>query len=443
VSTLPRDVLVVGAGLAGLAAGWRLARTGGRVTVLERGAEVGGRLAGVRAEGYPLEPVPALIQPADTRLLAWIGDLGLRDALLPAKPVITAYAGRDGLHDVELRSLRDVARIPGVRRRHAWRLVRLPRLLARYGDALAFGAAAAAKQIDDRSLADFTRLYFGSSVLEHWMTPAVCATSLGDAHEMSRVQFLQHYRAHGVGRPGLLQGALGDLLDAAAADLSVVTHCRVERIEAAPDGGFRATASDGRTFAGDAVVIATPAPIASRIAGPLLSPPERRFLAGVRYAPALAVAAALCRALVPRARFAALAAEARSPLGAVLVEPGFRGGRIPAGGGLALLRATGGFAAAHPETPSETLEKELIAEVDRIWPGFGRSVDFTRVFRTRFGSPRFDVGAYRALARFERVSADQRAAGRRLAFAGDYLVHPSVEGMVRSGERAAAELLGG
>ena len=38
----------------------------------------------------------------------------------------------------------------------------------------------------------------------------------------------------------------------------------------------------------------------------LLVSPERRFLAGVRYAPALAVAAAQCRALVPRARFAAM-----------------------------------------------------------------------------------------------------------------------------------------
>lgn len=432
---------MVGAGLAGLAAAWRLSRAGCHVTVLERRARVGGRLAGERVEGYPLEPVPGLISPADTRLLAWIGELGLRDALLPAKPVVTAFAGRDGLQDVELRSLRDVARIPGVRRTDAWRLVRLPRLLARYGDALALGAAAAAEQIDDRSLADFARLYFGASVLEHWMTPAACAISLGDPDEMSRVQFLQHYRAHGLGRFGVLQGALADLLDRAASAVTVVTQCRVERIESSSGGGFRVSTADGRVLAGDAVVIAVPAPIAAQIADSLLSTPERGFLAGVRYAPALAVAAALCRPVVPRARFAVLS-EHTSPLGSLLVEPGLRGGRIPAAGGLALLRATGAFAAAHPETPSETLEKELLGELDRLWPGFGRSVEFTRVFRHRYGAPRFDVGAYRALARFERVQADRRAAGRRLEFAGDYRVHPSLEGALRSGERAAATLLG-
>ena len=410
------------------------------MTVLERGARVGGRLAGDRVEGYPLEPVPPLVGPSDTRLAAWIAELGLRDALLPAKPVVTAFAASDGLHDAELRTLRDVARIPGIGRLAAWRLLRLPRLLARYGPALALGAAADAEQIDDRSLADFARLYFGPKVLEHWMAPVACANSLGDAEEMSRVQFLQHFRAHGLGRSGVLQGSLGDLLDRAAAAVAVVRDCRIERIEAAANGGFTATTPDGRAFAGDAVVIAVPAPIAARIADPLLTTPERSFLAGVRYAPSLAVSAALCRSLVPRARFAAVADG--SPLGALLVEPGFRGGRLPTGGGLLLLRATGSFAAAHPETPSETLEKELLAEGDRLWPGLSRSVEFTRVFRHAHGAPRFDVGAYRALARFDRVQAHRRAAGRRLAFAGDYRVHPSLEGMVRSGERAAEEMLG-
>jgi hypothetical protein len=111
-------------------------------------------------EGYPLEPVPALVGPSDTRLAAWIAELGLRDALLPAKPVVTAFAGATAARHRAAHAERRRAD-SGIGRLAAWRLVRLPRLLARYGPALALGAAAEAEQIDDRSLADFARLYFG------------------------------------------------------------------------------------------------------------------------------------------------------------------------------------------------------------------------------------------------------------------------------------------
>ena len=148
------------------------------------------------------------------------------------------------------------------------------------------------------------------------------------------------------------------------------------------------------------------------------------------------------RPLSPRTRHVLVSSARGSSLGCLLVEPGYRGGAVPSDRGLALLRATGAFAASHLGTPSESLEKELLAAFDELWPGAGRSIDFARVFRRRFGAPRFDVGAYRALARFERVQADRRRGGRRLFFAGDYLVAPTPEGAVRSGERAAAAVLG-
>ena len=51
------------------------------------------------------------------------------------------------------------------------------------------------------------------------------------------------------------------------------------------------------------------------------------------------------------------------------------------------------------------------------------------------------MGRYREIARFRSVQRDLRAGGRRLYFAGDYLVGPSLEGAVTSGFRAADQIL--
>ena len=438
----PRHVLVVGAGLAGVSCAWRLARAGCRVALIEATEKLGGRLAGRRIDGFELEPSPFLVSSGNRRLFEWIDELGLRDELLPPKPVTTAFTDGTDTQEVALRELRDVARIPGVRRWHALRLVRLPRLLARYGTALELGAAAEAEQYDDRSLSDFARLYFGQSVLDHWMGPWACAGTLGDPDEVSRLQFLQRLASEGFAVPGRLRGSLAEVFDRASEAVEVVLGCPVRSIEPGPDGGFRAVREEGNSLVGDAVVLATPAPLAARLAAPLLTTPERRFLSGVRYAPWLSVSAALCRPLVSRARHLWVSTGQGSPLGSISVEPGVRGGRAPSEGGIATLIATGSFAASHLETPSETLEKDLFFEAERLWPGVARSVEFTRVFRRRFGAPRFDVGSYRELARFRRVQRDRRGTGRRLAFAGDYLVAPTPEGAVRSGWQAADDLLG-
>ena len=54
---------------------------------------------------------------------------------------------------------------------------------------------------------------------------------------------------------------------------------------------------------------------------------------------------------------------------------------------------------------------------------------------------RFEVGAYRALARFRNVQSDRRKLGRRLYFAGDYLSGLAADQTVGSGRRAARDLI--
>jgi predicted NAD/FAD-dependent oxidoreductase len=50
------------------------------------------------------------------------------------------------------------------------------------------------------------------------------------------------------------------------------------------------------------------------------------------------------------------------------------------------------------------------------------------------------VGRYRAIADFTRVQADWRRRGRRIYFAGDYLMGPGWNAALQSGYRAAADV---
>jgi protoporphyrinogen oxidase len=437
VGTTQRSVIVVGAGLAGLASAWRLARRGFQVALLERTARVGGRSSALREQGFALEAVPPVLVPGDSRLLTWIAEVGLRDELLPLRPLVTQVAHLGSLREVEVRGWLDVRRVPGARLREALRVVRLPRLLARYGPAIDPERPELAADLDDRSLADFGRLYFGDSVVSSWMAPFATGGTLGDPDAMSRVQFLHEMRRQASGRPGLLRGSLADAAERVASEVNTRTGIEVAGVEARDGGGVRVRLADGRRIGADAVVLAVPASEVLRLAEPLLTGAERDLLSGVRYAPVLTVAAALCRAPGPRPARVLVPRTESSPIECAILEPGLPGSRAPEGLGLALVRATPRYASAHLDAADEAVAKELVSALDVLRPGLQRSVEFARVLRVRQGAPRFEVGRYRAIARWHRVQDDLRARGRRLYLAGDYLVGPTLEGAAVAAERAA------
>jgi protoporphyrinogen oxidase len=94
--TLPADcdVVVVGAGLAGLAAALELTGRGADVAVLEAGERVGGRVATDRRDGYRLDRGFQVLNTAYPEM-ARVVDLGALD-LRPFARALTLYAdGRD------------------------------------------------------------------------------------------------------------------------------------------------------------------------------------------------------------------------------------------------------------------------------------------------------------------------------------------------------------
>ena len=77
-----KHVVVIGAGIAGLTAAFRLQQAGHHVQVLEADSRVGGRMITIHWQGFDIDPGAEFVTGADRYLLEMVDQLGVRDQLV-------------------------------------------------------------------------------------------------------------------------------------------------------------------------------------------------------------------------------------------------------------------------------------------------------------------------------------------------------------------------
>jgi oxygen-dependent protoporphyrinogen oxidase len=420
--------------MAGLAAAHRLLAAGVEVVLVERGA-AGGRAQELQRDGFRVERAPLLAGARDASLHTLGRRLASADQLPFLRPVAPALLDRGQLVEVDASDFAGLRRLPGLSARDGFRLLRLARLLRRFGSLLGAERPEHAVRLDDRSAADFARLYFGDAALARWVQPLLAADLGLEVEDTSRAAFLRHQVGRGeigLGRLRTSVAALGSELAAGAQ--RVAGDLRGVRLAGA---GCELALAGGARVEADGVVLALPPREVIRAAGDLLVPAEADVLGASRAEAAVVASFACDGALAPHALWVRIPRDAGLPLASVAIEPGAAGGFAPAGRTLVQLVASPRFSEAHLEAPEDAIARSLAAALERVRPGAARGAQPLDVARFAWARPRFDVGRYRALAGFARVQADRRARGRRLYFAGDYLNAPTLEGAASSGLRAA------
>lgn len=165
------DAIVIGAGISGLVAGYRLKKRGARVLVIESGDRVGGSIRSMDAEGFLIEGGPNSARGTH-ELIDLIEELDMMDELVTAPPRAPAYVYAGGeLHAVPMGpgALIGTKLISGSAK---WGLLAEPFRSGR-------------TESGEESIASFIRRRLGPEILDRLVAPFLSGVYAGDPEKLS------------------------------------------------------------------------------------------------------------------------------------------------------------------------------------------------------------------------------------------------------------------
>jgi oxygen-dependent protoporphyrinogen oxidase len=422
------EVVIVGGGIAGLAAAYEFARRAVPFVLLEGGARLGGVVLSEPVDGYILDAGPdaLLVQKPDAIRLC--EELGIGGRLVPTKPPRIAYVQRGGtLHPLPDLSVMGIPTRVGPflgSRLFSWAgKVRMSAELF----------VPARRDDEDESIGALMRRRFGREATDYLAEPLLAGIHAGDVDRLSArmlfPRFVEAERTHGslllgfrkerVSRPGgadqgafrSLPGGLSELVEALIATLpprSIRLNATATRlVRHSGEHGYIVATVSGETVAGRSVVLATPAFVTAGLTR-AVNADLARVCDAIPYVSTATISLAFARSAVAHplngSGFVVPKVEGSGILAASWMSSKWPG-RAPEGH--VLVRAFVG-GARHPHVLDHSDEQLVTRALGALTPLLGISTPprLARVYRWMRATAQYEVG------HAERVSAVEQALER-------------------------------
>src|ERR1700735_2802950 len=444
-----KHVIVVGAGLAGLACTHRLSQLGVEVTVLEAADRAGGLLGTIHKDVFLFESGPQSFQTTET-LLRLIRELGIESELQkgvrPPPPSFRPHSRLQKIPTSPQAMLTSSLLGAGSR----WKILSEPFRKTH-------------PPASEESVASFARRKFGDEILEYLVGPFVSGVYAGDPEKLSlkaafpsldewereygsvlrgakkarsrkaprEPESLCSFQQGVATLPNAMAAKLGDLLRTRTRAVSI------NRLGSAGSETHELQIQSGEnlgTLHAASIVLATPAYVSAHLLESI-SAQLGHTLSGIAYAPVAVVAAGYYQQQVgePMNGFGFLVprGEKLHTLGTVWNSSLFPG-RAPRGS-ITVTSFTGG--ATNPEiaeNPEEEIAKIIQSENERILKIIGSPVA-SAVWKYPRALPQYNLGHGHVVESIR--DAERKLSG--IFFAGNYLEGPSIGKCVENGFQTA------
>jgi oxygen-dependent protoporphyrinogen oxidase len=453
-------VAVVGGGVAGLSAAYRLKQRGIRVVVYEAGERVGGVVQTERRDGFIAELGPNSIAGLTPALRRLIAELGLERSLIPASPAARVR------YVVKKKRLLPLPTSP--QDFLTTRLLSNGAKLAIFGEALLDPGEGAV----DESVATFVRRRFNQEVLDYVANPFVAGIYAGNPEQLSVRHALPRLyameRSHGsvmkalaglmrasrrdadsaegdasAAGPSSFRTGLQELTDALARELHAEIRLRsaVTQLRAGPKG-WTVGAAFQPTELYDGVIYAAPAHCVDDVDLAFPGGDRLKTLASITHPPVAVLALGFRREDVahPLDGFGFLVPEVervRHVLGVIFSSSLFPG-RAPEGQVL-LTAFIGGV--RNPDLANADLPTITARVLDdlRVFVGASGEPTFREFQLWPKAIPQYDL----SYGRFKDIMDETERRNPGFALAGSYRDGVSLGEAIASGEAAAERVAAG
>ena len=440
LKTKGQKVIVVGAGIAGLTAAYRLQAAGFNVVVLEAEERIGGRATTIEKDGYSIDPGASAVLGSYAAYFELADELGLRSRLHPASQFVGTIRNQR-IHYFNTGNVYLSGITTGLL---SWKSkLRLARAFldvrsARKGGYIQFDNMGAAAAIDTETAEAYGLRRLNREIAEYFVEPLVRGMMLSNADSVSKVELLHGLNnIYDVTLYGL-EGGVRTFSDALADGLDIHLHASVTSVQETAGGVEITWVQNGEEASRevDACVVACPLPFAADIYPQHLA--LQQLNEKVRYAPCISVSIGTSVRPENKAYVLQVPRVEHENICYVFCEHNKGVSVAPEGGGLITAYFSDPASQVLASASDEEIVAEVLAFIGQFMPELNGNVEMTYVHRWSVALCQNEVGAYQAVNEFrEKLSPKDK-----IQIAGDYVFSAVGQGIaVESGNRAAQNII--